>query len=231
MVLAWRTMMRLAALAALIAAVVFAARAQDAEVDPTEIDRLWNAARQANASEPFARQEIFYRAFAEQVLPYLHDFDDFITTLKDENATACQGDLLCRAHIVPRFQIEQPPTAIDFVRYVRDTTCLGFLPSHQRTFVELLEAALVSSMVDVHDLLNEPNDGARTRELWVMAQISSIRDSNGDPIATRYKFPRVYELIDQARHGDTKWERGWPTFIEPELLADAEKVCRSAYKP
>lgn len=197
------------------------------------IDDLWQAALEANPD--IAPTEGFYRAYAAEVLPALRDFVGYIEVLKHPDSYACDRNLLCReGHFIAGFRLGEKPTAIDFVRYVRTSTCYGFLPDKegQTRFLTQLETALVKSGVEPATLLPSGADAGQLASHFVRYELANARDGQGELIVQtgRRRFSKISELLRQAgvRRGPHR-PPGSP--LDPLIRDKAYETCKRAYGP
>ena len=194
------------------------------------IDELWQAALEANPD--IKPTEVFYRKYAAEVLPIVKHFDGFISVLKKAEPYACKTNLLCRdVRIVPGFRVGEKPTAIDLIRYVRTSTCFGFLPDsdHQLEFLKQLERVLKASDIAPKVLLPKSPKKNDPEAHFVLFELANLRDAKGELFVTKpHHFPYLSAVLIRGGAGRGKQRPTLPP-LEPDTVKAAYQACENAY--
>ncbi len=205
------------------------AKSQDS---PREIEVLWQAALKANPN--IKQSETFYRRYAAQVLPYMHDFDGFVAVLQGEEAYACRTSLLCRddAKLVPAFRASSEPTAIDFIKYVRTSTCYGYLPSveNQTRFLQDLEKSLPRTTTELNFLFPKETSAREQVNFFIINELANAKNKSGVLLLRvgDRKYPSLSNLLRESGVGRGT-HRPTPPLPELARLRIANEICARAY--
>jgi len=197
------------------------------------IDELWKTALAANPT--IGKSENFYRGYARLLLPYVDNYDGFISVLKGEQAYSCEPNLLCRdgARVVAGFRVGERPTALDLIRFAREHTCYGFFSdaASEGRFLDDLERTLKSTNVNAASILPSDFRPTHPNARFVLYRLAKARDDNTELVFTlkaTTKHPRVERLFRLAGAKSGK-QRPDSTPLDPLIEAAAREACKRAY--
>ena len=230
-------MLRRSVFAISITCALLIGTAIDAQVtdDTTDyVNELWMAAIAANPK--IVTSERFYRAYAKMLLPHVHDFEGLIAVLRKAKPYACETNLLCRSgvQLIPGFRVGAEPTALDLIRFARESTCYGFLSDleTQTRFISDLERALRTSG-GVRAIIPNELDQSGPDAHFLRYRLAKVRDSNDDLVFSRNHntirdYPNFAELLRRAgrKAGSQK-----PDVAPLDLMSEqlAHEACKASY--
>jgi hypothetical protein len=89
-----------------------------------------------------AQKEKFVRTYVARLEQRFGSFETFPLLLEKKQEAAC--NILCEAHVLPAFRLDQHPTIVDLILYALSNTCYGVLPGekHRNLALEDLISAL-----------------------------------------------------------------------------------------